>query len=682
MTTKRVFITSGTSYTLPADWNPSNNTVECYGAGGEIINNGAGTGTGGGAYASVTNLNVSPGASVTIQIGTPAKYTGGSGDTFFNATSLANAQTKGSTVSVGAQGGYDINGGAAGSSVGNVTYSGGAGATGGSGAGGGGGGCAGPYGNGGNAGTGYASGGGGGGANGGSDGGNGSPPRGGDGGNGHGGSGGGAGSTGGAAGNGTSGSGGGGGGAYYGNQVGGKGAFDNSVYNDSTHGPGGGGGGSGSGGSGSNAAGGSSNGYGGGGGGGGLVSGGSNGANGTSTNGLIVLTYVPASLASVFIAAPVQTLPKRLIPSLVALPIFPSWSYTATSTAPFGFWRQPEVLARHVPELQTLQRGNISGPANIALNITPDLLRYFQQPPDLLRHQPARTVGQDFLSNPTLYPNPVTPSQLAFWSQPPPVIWQPRQLTAEVWFQWGPPLLAGSATIQAASDTLVAVLSEAPALGSSDDIVRRLSLLIPFRWFASNSPYKSAVAGGLADAAGWCYSWIPYIKAQLRVVSAYGPWLDIAAFDYFNTVIMRRPSQTDATFRQVIQKELIRERVTRAGMIQAVLDLTGRKPIVFEPWNTGDAGAWDYNWWGWDTGVGGWGDTCLPSQSFLLVFRPGLQGIPEVGGWDTGYAAWDGGYADAWVDQFEIVGAVTDNDIYRTINLTKPTGSVVWTQLQ
>src|SRR5262249_5744912 len=139
----------------------------------------------------------------------------------------------------------------------------------------------------------------------------------------------------------------------------------------------------------------------------------------------------------------------------------------------------------------------------------------------------------------------------------------------------------------------------------------------------------------------WAYSWLPYIKQQLRIVSASGPWLDVVGFDYFNTFIMRKRGQTDATWRAIIQRELIRERVTRAGMVQAITDLTGRTPIVFEPWNTGDAGALDNGTFAWDVAIGGWGDTCLPGQSFLTVFRPGLQGIPQVGGWDTGEVAWD-----------------------------------------
>lgn len=142
-----VFLTSGTSYTVPDDWNNSSNRIECIGGGGS--GGGARNGTGsalasggsGGAYASITNLTLSKGASVAYQVGQggASVNSGGSNgntngndgtDTWFNGTSL-------SDCSCGAEGGFAGNGtrnataagvagGQASSSVGSLKYSGGA----------------------------------------------------------------------------------------------------------------------------------------------------------------------------------------------------------------------------------------------------------------------------------------------------------------------------------------------------------------------------------------------------------------------------------------------------------------------------------------------------------------------------------------------------------------------------
>src|ERR1035437_4746211 len=58
----RGFLTSGTSFTTPADWNNAANTVEAIGEGGNgftIASAVSGSGGGGGAYAKVTNITLS-----------------------------------------------------------------------------------------------------------------------------------------------------------------------------------------------------------------------------------------------------------------------------------------------------------------------------------------------------------------------------------------------------------------------------------------------------------------------------------------------------------------------------------------------------------------------------------------------------------------------------------------------
>jgi hypothetical protein len=281
----QIFIVSGTSWAVPSDWS-NDNTIETIGGGGGGANpttDDAGGG-GGGAYSKIANLTLTVGANIAYQIGSGGAHNTDGGDTWFNGASLA-------TSSVGAKGGQGAaglsggSGGAVASGIGTIKYSGGNGGTptnvndgaaGGGGAGG-------PNGDGANGGNSSGNGGGGGGGAGGglatagSDSGFGSS----------GGQGGTAqdGTAGGAANNsGSHGSGGGGGDV---STAGGPGG--NGLEFDTTHGAGGGGGGGGH--SGNGGAGGE---YGGGAGGGGW-DGGLSATGGTGGQGLIVITYTPAT---------------------------------------------------------------------------------------------------------------------------------------------------------------------------------------------------------------------------------------------------------------------------------------------------------------------------------------------------------------------------------------------------
>lgn len=130
---KKVFLTStgAGTWTVPTDWVNTDNSIEVIGGGGGESTSAGG----GGAYSKVTNVTLTPGASVNYAVGAGGNGVDG-GDTFFGNTTLV-----GSTV--GAKGGkVDGTGGAAADGIGTDKFSGGAGSSGGGGA-------AGPAGNGG-----------------------------------------------------------------------------------------------------------------------------------------------------------------------------------------------------------------------------------------------------------------------------------------------------------------------------------------------------------------------------------------------------------------------------------------------------------------------------------------------------------------------------------------------------
>lgn len=225
--------------------------------------------------------------------------------------------------------------------------------------------------------------------------------------------------------------------------------------------------------------------------------------------------------------------------------------------------------------------------------------------------------------------------------------------------------------------------------GSSIDILGRVKQLIPGRWFKWVAPYRDAVIGGLSDSASWNYSLILYARAQTRLATAYGIWLDILAFDFLGRTLTRNGAPDDA-FRALIRATILQERVTRKGMIAAVTALTGNVPQVFEPWNAGDTGAYSgnaspgggvkYGSMGYGVGHGGWGNMGLPGQVFLKVTRGAPSGIPNVGGWGNNIDGYGVGVVE-YAGALTPLNGITNAMIYQLINLTKPTGSTMWTAI-
>lgn len=259
-------------------------------------------------------------------------------------------------------------------------------------------------------------------------------------------------------------------------------------------------------------------------------------------------------------------------------------------------------------------------------------------------------------------------------------------------------------------------------IGSQFDLLGRLKAVLPGKWFpntpvaqqqnvtitdtngnyitdysgnplfggalptviASNSPVLDGLLSGVSWVWSQSYALLQYVKLQTRIATASGMFLDIIALDFFGTFIARRNAETDTSLRTRIKKELFRQKGTRAGLISALTDLTGRVPVVFEPAYTLDTKGWDQGALGWDT-AGGWGDLSLPFQCFVIAYRPSGGGLAIVAGWGDGVVGMPGGWdvgAIEWASLDSVASPVSDAVILNTINDVKPAATIAWTSIR
>lgn len=118
MATTVVVLTSGTSWTVPTGCYEV--AVECLGAGGPTGPSAYTGGGGGGAYSKLNSLTVTPGASISCQIGDGTSTTDADRATWFSSTSTVFAEGGGASNGYGSgTGGEPVNG------IGDVKYAGG-----------------------------------------------------------------------------------------------------------------------------------------------------------------------------------------------------------------------------------------------------------------------------------------------------------------------------------------------------------------------------------------------------------------------------------------------------------------------------------------------------------------------------------------------------------------------------
>lgn len=216
------------------------------------------------------------------------------------------------------------------------------------------------------------------------------------------------------------------------------------------------------------------------------------------------------------------------------------------------------------------------------------------------------------------------------------------------------------------------------ATGDQQDIFQRLRQVMP-PWFAGRSdddenPILNALLWGAAYALSLVYSLVAYAKLQTRVATATDGWLDMISADFFGTSLPRKQGQNDTSYRAAIIARLFREAGTRKAIRDVLLQITGIEPRIIEPYRAQDCGAWG-ELGGWGV-TGAYGSVLLPYQAFVTAYRPPLQGVPYVAGYNIPAGGYGVGEIE-WADSSSL-HALTDADIFAAVDAVKPYGTRVW----
>ena len=211
-------------------------------------------------------------------------------------------------------------------------------------------------------------------------------------------------------------------------------------------------------------------------------------------------------------------------------------------------------------------------------------------------------------------------------------------------------------------------------VGDVADFVSRLWRVLPRRWFGDTAPLTDAVLNGFGVAWSSIYALIGVVRGQTRLLTASGGFVDSFAQDFFGLALLRRNAESDAGYIKRIGFELLRPRGTRTAVVDALAQLTGQVPVVFEPARPMDTGGYTVGGVGYGV-AGGYGNLQRAYQSFVKVRRPHGAGIAQLAGYDTGGALAYGNLAMAQTP-------VSDADIYASAAAVLPVGSMIWVQIQ
>jgi hypothetical protein len=220
------------------------------------------------------------------------------------------------------------------------------------------------------------------------------------------------------------------------------------------------------------------------------------------------------------------------------------------------------------------------------------------------------------------------------------------------------------------------------ATGDQADITNRLQQLLPHGWFQNGLvPIRDAILFGCANIFAFVFSLLVYVRLQTRIATATDGFLDMIATDFFGNSLLRQANQSDTSYRSRIQSAIFLGRGTRNAVIRVLTQLTGRKPIVFEPQRTSDTGVYNGPGLAYNT-AGGYGSLQYPYQSFVTALRPLSSGLqPGLAGYGTPNGAYNGPSSLEYVNLAQIQGAVQDSDIFAAVDSVRVCGTIIWVRI-
>lgn len=218
------------------------------------------------------------------------------------------------------------------------------------------------------------------------------------------------------------------------------------------------------------------------------------------------------------------------------------------------------------------------------------------------------------------------------------------------------------------------------ATGDNNDQFRRLKRLMPQSWFGDNSTVIDAILRGFASVNASLYALIAYARLQTRINTATDGWLDMIAYDFFGNNLPRKPGQSDDSYRAWIKVNLFREKATRRAIVLVVRELTGRDPLIIEPGNPVDTGAYRCPNSGYGM-AGSYGSLNMPYEAFVTVYRSVSDGVSDIAGYGISTSGYSIASRGVWVSRKMVDGQLSDADIYAAIDSVKMCGTRVWVRI-
>ncbi len=199
---------------------------------------------------------------------------------------------------------------------------------------------------------------------------------------------------------------------------------------------------------------------------------------------------------------------------------------------------------------------------------------------------------------------------------------------------------------------------------------------LPKGWFSSVAT-STGIIGAILAGYAWSFNYVmgiaQFVALQIYLQTTTGGFLDLWAYDFLGTFVLRKEGESDLSFRNRVSAYVFAPTVTKAAIVGLLTRLGFVNPTVREAFSPNDTAAFSGTFYFGGGGNARFGSQGYPGQIFVEA------GISEAGGVGS-VPTFGGVYFNSTPAYMTAPPStlLTLSDLYDAVNFIRAAGILAW----
>lgn len=199
---------------------------------------------------------------------------------------------------------------------------------------------------------------------------------------------------------------------------------------------------------------------------------------------------------------------------------------------------------------------------------------------------------------------------------------------------------------------------------------------LPKGWFSSVAT-GTGVIGAILSGYAWAFGYVmgvaQFVALQIYLQTTSGGFLDLWAYDFLGTFVLRKEGEADLSFRNRVSAYIFAPTVTKGSIVTLLTRLGFTTPVVREAFSPNDTAAFSGTFYFGGGGNARFGSQDYPGQIFVEAGLPLVSDSESIPTFNEVYFNSDPAYMTAPPSAY-----ITFADLCDAINFIRAAGILAW----